>query len=112
MGDLDTWCGPSSIWTQLSFNNLITEGGFIDMSAMTIDDRHLALKTLFHHALSHVGWLPISVEIKGVRLGTGHNVLVWSSYQDSLFPDRQLVQSTSERYPDYTVTFNLGELPP
>lgn len=109
MGDLEKWCGPASIWTHLSSNNIIKEGGFIDMSAMTMDDRHLALKTLLHHALGHAHWLPISVDMKGVRFGTGQNVLVWNSYQDSLFPNRRFVQSTSEKYPGYTVTFELND---
>lgn len=80
-GDLDTWCGPSGVWTQLSFCGIIANGGHIRVTKLDNSVAHSAVVALQKHALVHPPWHPVTLTEDAILLGDpprdGHS-LEWT----------------------------------
>ena len=69
MNDLDTWCGPSGIWTQLSFSGIIQRGGSIDVSNVAARRQAEALRSLQRHSELQEVWNPVRLQDGCLVLG-------------------------------------------
>jgi hypothetical protein len=67
------WCGPSGVWTQLSFSNYIKQGGRIDVSGLSSQNRESVFASLSKHAETFVQWQPVLLQGDSLTLGNQEN---------------------------------------
>lgn len=94
-GSLDAWCGGSGIWTQLSFSNILEEGGRIDITGLSPHSRSRVLQSLKRHA----SWMleqDCIIHLKRID-PPDDNLLRW--FDDTVVPGHPQIRSEHCRCP-------------
>ena len=82
---LDTWCGSSSIWSQLSSLGYLRVGGRIHIAGLSTDNLDKIFQSLERQSQGHTIWNPTRICGDYILLGKdpdiNKNILFWRDNQ-------------------------------